>query len=91
METQHIIKKGVGCRVGIGKSINIVSDPWLPTKNDAFIHTDNKALQDQMVLSLMSIDCNTWDTDLIMDLFDSRDSNIILSLPIDKEVEDSWY
>lgn len=91
MEAQDIIKKGVGCRVGDGTSISIISDPWLPTENDAFVHTNNEALKNQMVSSLMSPDGNTWDTDLITDIFDSRDSNIILSIPIDKEVKDSWY
>ncbi|XP_074378086.1 uncharacterized protein LOC141719606 [Apium graveolens] len=44
-----------------------------------------------MVSSLISPDQNTWDTDLVVDIFNSRDSNIILSTPIDKEVDDSWY
>lgn len=39
----------------------------------------------------MSLVHNNWDTDLILDMLDNRDINIILSIPVDKEVENSWY
>lgn len=89
IEAQALIRKGIGCRVGNGTTISICSDPWLPVATDAFIHTDNEAIKGQTVSSLMSPDSNTWDIDLILDIFNSIDSNIILSTHIDKEVEDS--
>lgn len=45
----------------------------------------------QTVSSLMSLYGTGWDVDLILDMFDSRDTNIILSIPLNTEVEDSWY
>lgn len=91
LESQAIIKKGIGCRVGNGNSINIESDPWLPVDNDPFIHTDSESIRGQKVSSLFSMEDNSWDTELVEDIFGSRDASIILSIPVDKEVEDSWY
>lgn len=81
LESQDVIKKGAGCRVGNGDSINIELDPWLPVESDPY----------QKVSSLFSMENYSWDIDLVEDVFDSRDASIILSIPIDKEVDDSWY
>lgn len=43
-----------------------------------------------MVSALLNSE-NQWDLDLIMDIFDNRDANIILSIPTHTTVEDSWY
>lgn len=91
LESQSVIKRGIGCRVGNGQSINIEFDPWLPVENDLYIHTNSEAIHGQKVSSLISMESNSWDIDLVEDIFDSRDANIILSIPIDKEVNDSWY
>lgn len=90
-ESQSVIRKGIGCRVGNGMSINIKDDPWLPEIDDATIQTKSDAIRNQKVSSLISMADNSWDTDLILDVFNSRDANIILSIPMDKEVNDSWY
>lgn len=34
---------------------------------------------------------NSWDVELVGDIFEHRDANIILSIPIDRGVNDSWY
>lgn len=34
---------------------------------------------------------NSWDVELVADIFEHRDVNIILSILIDREVNDSWY
>ncbi|WOG96664.1 hypothetical protein DCAR_0416000 [Daucus carota subsp. sativus] len=47
-------------------------------------------LQGQMVSSLMD-DSGNWDINLILDVFDNRDANLILSIPLDTRVQDSWY
>ncbi|XP_074342410.1 uncharacterized protein LOC141679955 [Apium graveolens] len=91
LESQEIMKKGIGCRVGNGNSINIELDHWLPVANDPFIHMRSKSIHGQKVSSLFSMENNSWDIDLVKDIFDSRDASIILSIPVDKEVDDSWY
>lgn len=69
----------------------VMDDHWVPHENNAFIQTINPALQNQTVSYLMSITENGWDVDLILDMFNSRYAELILSIPIDKEVHDSWY
>lgn len=70
LESQTIIKQGIGCKVGNGQSISILKDPWLPLTNEAYIHTQSDSLKGQMVSSLMSLDSNEWVTDLVIDIFD---------------------
>lgn len=91
LESQQIIKAGVGCRAGNGSSINILTDPWLPSVSQAYVQSDNMALVDQKVSSLMSMDSNSWDLDILYDLFNVDEISTILSIPLDKNVDDSWY
>lgn len=56
LESQQLIKRGIGCRVGNGKNISILNDPWLPVENDPYIHTDNVAIQGQKVVSIMNME-----------------------------------
>lgn len=51
----------------------------------------NCTLTRETVSSLMSTNENSWDIDLVMDMFDTRDIEIILSIPLSNEVHDSWY
>lgn len=90
LESQSLLKQGLGCRVGNGSSISILEDPWLPLEHDAYVQTNIPALQCQMVSSLLDSD-HHWDFDLIMDVFDKRDADIILNTPLNSAVEDSWY
>ncbi|KAL8108560.1 hypothetical protein AgCh_024870 [Apium graveolens] len=91
LESQSILKQGVGCRVGSGRNINIIEDPWLSEVSDPYIHTRNDSIQNQKVSSLLEIDSNSWDEELINDVFDSRDASLILSIPLNNDVEDTWY
>lgn len=76
--------------LGNGTTINILEDPWLPMQHEAYVQTNSLTLQGQMVSSLMD-DSGNWDIDLILDVFDNRDANLILSIPLDTGVQDSWY
>lgn len=88
LKSQTILKC---CRVGNGLTISIVEYPWLPVVSDPYVHTKNKSIQNQRVSSLLDINSNCWDEDLVKDVFDSRDTNIILSIPLNNDVEDTWY
>ncbi|KAL8149999.1 hypothetical protein AgCh_006858 [Apium graveolens] len=39
----------------------------------------------------MSISENQWDRELILDIFEERYANLILSMPVNKEDSDTWY
>lgn len=90
LHTQSLIKQGVGCRVGNGTSINIVEDPWLPLESDPYVHSNNPAIVNQKVSSLFD-NTRNWDIDLINDIFDRREADLILTIPVNSSLEDSWY
>lgn len=46
LESQSVVKQGVGCRVGNGQSICIFEDPWLLVKGATYNHPINEALQE---------------------------------------------
>lgn len=68
IETQEILKKDTGRRVGSGNNIDVLHDPWLPCVDDPYIHTIHEALDGKKVSSLMEIDQSRWDIELINDI-----------------------
>lgn len=91
MEAQYLIKSGISCRVGSGLEVDILNTPWLPSHADPYVHSNNNALINQKVSSLMLPGEKTWDADLINDLFETTDADIILSIPLDSEHTNTWY
>ncbi|KAL8133670.1 hypothetical protein AgCh_008927 [Apium graveolens] len=91
LESQEMLKAGVARRVGNGTTVDIEHDPWLPCEMDPYIHTHHQTLQGNKVVSLLAMDQNTWDVDLINDLFIERDANLILSIPVRRLDNDSWF
>ncbi|KAL8149774.1 hypothetical protein AgCh_006690 [Apium graveolens] len=87
LESQSVLKQGVGN----GQTINIIEDLGLPVVNDPYIHTRNESIQNQKVSSMLEINSNCWDVEVVTDVFESRDVNIILNIPLNNDVEDTWY
>lgn len=80
LATQDLFKWETVCRVGGGDSISILTDPWLPDEDNAYVVTENAALVNKSISSLMITGERQWDVDLIHDMFEVRDSNLILSI-----------
>lgn len=91
LAAQSMVKQGVACRVGNGESINIIADPWLPNEQDPYIHTRNTAIENQTVSSLMITGEKRWDVELIADVFDQRDAELIVNIPLNDQVKGNWY
>ncbi|KAL8104689.1 hypothetical protein AgCh_028771 [Apium graveolens] len=91
LESQEMIKAGTVRRVGHGRTVDIVKDPWLPCAEDPYVHSEHEALKDQTVDSLMETDRDRWDEDLLQDIFEQRDINLILSIQIKRSDNDSWF
>lgn len=85
-----MLRTGLGCRIGNGSTIRVLEDPWLPSEHEAHIQTSNPAIQGQMVSCLLD-ENGDWDGDLIRDIFDSRDVNVILSISLNAESQNTWY
>lgn len=91
MAAQELVIKGLGCRVGNGTSVPILNNPWLPDTINPYVNSASEALEGQMVLALMVTNEQRWDIDLIQDLFDSRDANLIMAIPLHSNEDDRWY
>ncbi|XP_074327368.1 uncharacterized protein LOC141665288 [Apium graveolens] len=90
MESQVLLKQGAVRRVGKGTEIDIVKDHWLPV-HEPYIQIVYEALQGKTVDSLMSLDHPGWDIDLIHDIFEDRDIQLILSIPLNTTEVDTWF
>lgn len=88
---QNLLVQGISCRVGNGREIDIVGTPWLPSVSDPYIHTFSDTLTNQKVSSLMLVGETVWDVDLILDVFDERDAELTLSIPLGENQSDNWY
>ena len=79
--------------MGDGTSISIWSDPWLPNNHYGFLSTSaHPELSKEKVSSLFLQNVKQWDRDIIVDLFNERDRNLILNIPLSyRQVKDSWY
>lgn len=65
-----------------GNSVKIRKDPWLPDADNPYIITVNEAVQGKTVNSLLVTSESRWDVDLLEDIFEERDVNLILFIPI---------
>ena len=61
----------------------IGQDPWLPDNNNGFISSQiNAELTVAKVSSLMVPNQRSWDLDLIADIFNVRDKELIMQIPL---------
>ncbi|XP_074342149.1 uncharacterized protein LOC141679584 [Apium graveolens] len=91
LKTQALLKSGMACRVGPGTTISILNDPWLSSIENPYVQTSYDALIGKTVDSLINMNITQWDEDLVNDIFIRRDANLIMSIPIQRFQEDSWY
>ena len=61
MKARKVILKGMGWRIGDGKSINIYGDNWLPGEGSPkIISPQAPELEGAKVSALISVDTGTW-------------------------------
>ncbi|XP_074350452.1 uncharacterized protein LOC141689858 [Apium graveolens] len=91
LKAQIVIKAGIRHRVGSGLSVNIMENPRLPDVDNAFVITKNDALKGITVLVLFETGKNSWDVDLRHDMFERREVNLILLIPLGRNEGDNWF
>ncbi|KAH9767472.1 reverse transcriptase domain-containing protein [Citrus sinensis] len=93
LAAQKILIQGSRVQVGNGQSITIGSVPWLPDQESGFITTNLPAmLASAPVSSLMIPNHRMWDYDLVKDVFNRRDQDCILQIPLSSRSNcDTWY
>ncbi|KAJ8645773.1 hypothetical protein MRB53_007521 [Persea americana] len=93
MVAKHVVIQGSRIQIGSGQHILIGKDPWLPDMDNGFITTNlNEDIATAPVSSLMMSDQRRWDYDIVADIFDTRDKDLILQIPLsNRRNSDVWY
>ena len=78
--------------MGDGSGIRVAQDPWLLNAKSGLISTKlGSAYANTTVCDLMLPKEQQCDIDLIIDLFNARDINLILNIPLScRQTEDIW-
>lgn len=82
LKAQVLLRRGARWRVGDGRSIRVVGQPWLPDAQHPFITTPLQLDSDTVVSSLMGLEGRDWDRDIIEDLFEDRDKRLIYNIQL---------
>ncbi|XXG49422.1 hypothetical protein AAC387_Pa02g3612 [Persea americana] len=93
MVAKHVVIQGSRIQIGSGQHILIGKDPWLPNMDNGLITTNlNEDIATAPVSSLMMSDQRRWDYDIVADIFDTRDKDLILQIPLsNRRNSDVWY
>lgn len=94
MAAMDVVKAGARRQIGNGKDTKIWSIPWLPSEVNGCVTTELiHGPENTTVNSLMNIDGNGWDMDMIDSIFNNRDAELIKRVPIpmmDRQESWSW-
>ena len=90
---KQVVVRGSRIQVGSGHNILIGSDPWLPDVENRFVSTSlNESIASAPVYSLMVPGQRRWDYDVVADIFNTRDMDLKLQIPLsNRRDEDVWY
>lgn len=93
MAAKQVVINGSRIQIGDGKQTFIGTDPWLPDSECGFTSTVlSEHVQSAPVSSLIVPSTRTWDHDILNDIFDDRDKNLILKIPLsERRTADLWY
>ncbi|KAM6547817.1 hypothetical protein CsatB_019493 [Cannabis sativa] len=79
---QSVVRLGAVRIIGNGETTTILSTPWLPDSGNRLVTSTHPALLHNTVSSLFSLEARAWDPEVVEDLFNNRDANLILGLPL---------
>ncbi|KAL8095515.1 hypothetical protein AgCh_036809 [Apium graveolens] len=93
LQSHESIKQGSRRRIGDGGSTDIWKVPWLPCVHNGYLTTVMyPELENVQVTNLMTPSKVGWDTDLLQYLFNNKDTELIKTIPISKNVQqDTWF
>uniref|UniRef100_A0A803NHM6 Reverse transcriptase zinc-binding domain-containing protein n=1 Tax=Cannabis sativa TaxID=3483 RepID=A0A803NHM6_CANSA len=81
-EAQSLVRTGVRWCIGDGSSINILNESWLPDPEFPFVSSTHPALENSNICNLLNVQGSDWDLEILHDLFDARDRQLILQIPL---------
>ncbi|XP_031116510.1 uncharacterized protein LOC116020169 [Ipomoea triloba] len=92
LEVQSLLKEG--CRRSIGDDATTVigNDPWLTDASNPYVtSTLHDSIAQAPVSSLISMHGTQWDHECVRDIFNTRDAELILNLPLSvRKPPDAW-
>lgn len=78
MEARSVITAGSVWRIGTGKDIQILHQPWLNNVENPYVLTNSHAIVNQNVASLFVTGTTNWDVDVIADIFQKETKTTFL-------------
>jgi hypothetical protein len=88
-KARQVLMYGCRWRIGNGASINIMSQPWLRERNEAWILSPQaQGVYNLNVSDLMIPNMRMWDRDKIESLFSLHIANRIVETPLTNVVEE---
>ncbi|XP_060969933.1 uncharacterized protein LOC115713710 [Cannabis sativa] len=89
-ETQGLITAGARIRIDSNFSVHILNSPWYV--HNSFVISSHLSRAGAKVNQLMTMDGFQWDKEIVNNLFEPRDYDLILSLPLSSStLEDNWF
>jgi hypothetical protein len=93
LEGIKLVKRGMIWRIGNGQSVNIWNGPWVPRglTRQPCSHRGQHIIQ--WISELIDPMSGAWDEELVRQTFQSKDTLIILAIPVCEDFEDyiGWY
>lgn len=81
-EAKQVVSAGARWKLGNGKKVQILNQPWLDDDRNPYIMTDLQGLDNTTVHSLRTEDGQQWDRDILEDLFNQRDRQCIYNVQL---------
>ncbi|XP_019195079.1 PREDICTED: uncharacterized protein LOC109188888 isoform X1 [Ipomoea nil] len=87
VEVNNAVKQWYRGSIGDERSTTIGKDMWLVMAEDPYVSTHlHESVREAPVSSLMNGVGTSWDRDCIIDVFNARDANCILNIPVPPKV-----
>jgi hypothetical protein len=87
--SQVVVRGGLRWRVGNGSKVKVWYDPWLQDEGKGFVTSPIAIGSENLVVSdLIDHNAHVWRTNIINELFNARDAQTIVAMPIIDEVEE---
>lgn len=88
-EAKQILLDGIRWRIGNGRNIQIMGQPWLMGDENPFISIVSPAIENKTMDALFCTERKKWDEEIVKDIFNPRDQECIFSTTLtDSNVED---
>ncbi|XP_060969704.1 uncharacterized protein LOC133036942 [Cannabis sativa] len=85
--TKGLIRDGARRRIDSGDTTPVLNVPWLMYDVNLYVLSTHPALSQCKVSNLMQVDNKQWDLEVITDLFESRDIDLILKIPLSNTLD----